>query len=142
MEAMNAAQLAVMLLLKPISKGVGNVPTLVVSAAAMPLDVEVGASVEDEDDFLIVVVTFTVAVVLAELDSVSERRLRSAAARTWGQTLALASGGGGFGSTRIVPERARRSNVDPSGSAASDRASTSTNCSSIYNVGDADESEM
>lgn len=84
---MNEAQLAVMLLLKPISKGVGSVATLVVSAAAMPLDVEVGASVEDDED------DFFVVVVLVEMDSVPARRLRSAAARSCGQSLGF---GGGF----------------------------------------------
>ena len=105
----------------------------------MPLEVEVGASVDDEDDFLVDVE------IIEDEDSESvssARRLRSAASRSSPCPLGF---GGGLRSTRMVPERASRANVDPSGSEAADRPSIScpsTNCSSIYNVGDADDSDM
>jgi len=50
-ESINEAQLEVMLLLNPVSKGVGRAATELVVAATMPLvDVVVGASVVDAEE--------------------------------------------------------------------------------------------
>jgi hypothetical protein len=92
MEFMNCAQFAVMLLLKPISKGVGNGYALAVVATARPLDVVVDArlEVDDEDD-------------VTEEESLSStlRRLRSSGRDARVQSAGL---GGGLRSTRIGPE--------------------------------------
>jgi hypothetical protein len=91
MEFMNCAQLAVILLLKPISKGVGNGYALAVVATARPLDVVVDArlEVDDEDD------------VSEESLSSTLRRLRSSGRDARVQSAGL---GGGLRSTRIGPE--------------------------------------
>jgi len=96
----NCAQFEVILLLKPISKGVGNGYALAVVATARPLDVVVDASLEvddDDDD----------AVTEDEEESLSStlRRLRSSGIDARVQSAGL---GGGLRSTRIGPERARR----------------------------------
>lgn len=101
-----------------------------------------GASVEDEEDFLVVVDVEIIEDEDSEFVS-SARRRRSAASRSSPCPLGF---GGGLRSTRMVPERASRAKVDPSGSEAAERPSISTcpstNCSSMYKVGDADDSEM
>ena len=94
----NCAQFEVILLLKPISKGVGNGYALAVVATARPLDVVVDASLEVDDDD---------AVTEDEEESLSStlRRLRSSGIDARVQSAGL---GGGLRSTRIGPERARR----------------------------------
>jgi hypothetical protein len=91
MEFMNCAQLAVILLLKPISKGVGNGYALAVVATARPLDVVVDArlEVDDEDD------------VSEESLSSTLRRLRSSGRDARVQSAGL---GGGLRSTSRGPE--------------------------------------
>jgi hypothetical protein len=98
-ECINCAQFAVILLLKPISKGVGNGYALAVVATARPLDVVVDASLEVDDD--------DDAVTEDEEESLSStlRRLRSSGIDARVQSAGL---GGGLRSTRIGPERARR----------------------------------
>jgi hypothetical protein len=97
-EFINCAQFAVILLLKPISKGVGNGYALAVVATTRPLDVVVDArlEVDDDDD-----------VTEDEEESLSStlRRLRSSGRDARVQSAGL---GGGLRSTRIGPERARR----------------------------------
>jgi hypothetical protein len=101
-EFINCAQFAVILLLKPISKGVGNGYALAVVATTRPLDVVVDARLEvdddddDDDD-----------VTEDEEESLSStlRRLRSSGRDARVQSAGL---GGGLRSTRIGPERARR----------------------------------
>jgi hypothetical protein len=95
----NCAQFEVILLLKPISKGVGNGYALAVVATARPLDVVVDASLEVDDD--------DDAVTEDEEESLSStlRRLRSSGIDARVQSAGL---GGGLRSTRIGPERARR----------------------------------
>jgi hypothetical protein len=98
-EFINVAQFAVILLLKPISKGVGNGYALaVVAAAARPLDVVVDARLEVDDDD---------EVTEDEEESLSStlRRLRSSGRDARVQSAGL---GGGLRSTRSGPERARR----------------------------------
>jgi hypothetical protein len=58
-ELMNAAQFDVRFALNPLSKGLGNGLADVVAVTAMPLDVVVGARVEDE-------ALFTVDVIILE----------------------------------------------------------------------------
>ena len=92
-EFINCAQFAVILLLKPISKGVGNGYALAVVATARPLDVDVDArlEVDDEDD-----------VTEDEEESLSStlRRLRSSGRDARVQSAGI---GGGLRSTRIAP---------------------------------------
>jgi len=93
-EFMNDAQFAVILLLKPISNGVGNGYTLAVVATTRPLDVVVDASLDvDVDD----------DVTEDEEDSLLStlRRLRSSGRDARVQSAGL---GGGLRSTRIGPE--------------------------------------
>jgi hypothetical protein len=98
--------------LNPISNGTGRVLVLVVSAAAILL--EVVDAVADEVEVRSVVVAVDAALELAP------RRLRSS-------SMALGKGsefhspapmGGGLLSTRMVPERARRAKVDSRDSAS------------------------
>ena len=92
----NCAQFEVILLLKPISKGVGNGYALAVVATARPLDVDVDArlEVDDEDD---------VTEDEEEEESLSStlRRLRSSGRDARVQSAGF---GGGLRSTRIGPE--------------------------------------
>jgi hypothetical protein len=91
----NCAQFAVILLLKPISKGVGNGYALAVVATTRPLDVVVDARLEvDEDD---------VTEDEKEEESLSStlRRLRSSGRDARVQSAGF---GGGLRSTRIGPE--------------------------------------
>jgi hypothetical protein len=96
MDFINCAQFPVILLLKPISKGVGNGYALAVVATARPLDVVVDASLEVDDD-----------VTEDEEESLLStlRRLRSSGREARVQSAGL---GGGLRSTRSGPERARR----------------------------------
>lgn len=118
--------------LNPRSNGDGRSLVLVDTATGMLvvalLDaVDEGLLAEDVDVFIVV------ADVLADELELISRRLRSSVA-SWTQ---FAAGiGGGRGSTRIVPERARRANVDSSVSTCR----VSTICSSMKKL-EAVESE-
>lgn len=76
-EFINVAQLVVILLLNPVSKGVGKLATEVVVAATMPLDdVVVGASVDDDP---VLVEIFSAEEDDDEDEGLEVRRRRSAA---------------------------------------------------------------
>ena len=94
-EFINCAQFAVILLLKPISKGVGNGYALAVVATARPLAVVVDARLEVDDDDDDDDVT--------EEESLSStlRRLKSSGRDARVQSAGF---GGGLRSTRIGPE--------------------------------------
>jgi hypothetical protein len=96
-EFINCAQFAVILLLKPISKGVGNGYALAVVATARPLAVVVDARLEVDDD------DDDDDVTEDEEESLSStlRRLRSSGRDARVQSAGF---GGGLRSTRIGPE--------------------------------------
>jgi hypothetical protein len=121
MLVMNDWQLAVMLLLNPISRGVGN--WLVASGVAAAVVLE-GATV-------VVAVVDTVDVELIELEEWSLRRLRS-------PCIACRRSGVQAGSTSSVPKLAS-SVADPEPKTSGPSSWASTICSSIYTVAEENE---
>lgn len=87
MEVIKDWQLVVILLLKPVSKGVGNADALSVVATTRPLDVLVGASV-DVDELRVVELEED------ELELSVLRRRRSSAVSGRSSSQLLGSGGG------------------------------------------------